>query len=270
MSGVDLLWSLIEKGKAGKNIGKTTGLPKLDKIIGGIQPHRYYLVGAGSSVGKTSFIMYIIYHVLRKEDPENPIYFWYASLEIGEDVFLAKLMSLYIAEEFSIYLTLNDILSFETPLNDFAYNCLKSAKKWINEIYDYITIFDRSLGANTLYNQTLEFAEKYGHFEEDDLGNKKTYIPNNPNQLMIGVLDHFALIRCTEGRTLKQEIDLMSSYMVTLKRKLPLSWFVLMQQNRESSSMDRRKADLSEPGLNDLKDFYEPELKFIYFYLDFC
>ena len=43
-----------------------------------------------------------------------------------------------------------------------------------------------------------------------------------------------------------------------------------MQQNRESSSMDRRKADLSEPGLNDLKDFYEPELKFIYFYLDFC
>lgn len=28
---------------------------------------------------------------------------------------------------------------------------------------------------------------------------------------------------------------------------------MLMQQNRESSSMDRRKADLSEPGLNDIK-----------------
>ena len=27
-----------------------------------------------------------------------------------------------------------------------------------------------------------------------------------------------------------------------------------MQQNRESSSMDRRKAELSEPGLNDIKD----------------
>ena len=31
-----------------------------------------------------------------------------------------------------------------------------------------------------------------------------------------------------------------------------------MQQNRESSSMDRRKADLSEPGLNDLKDTGNP------------
>ena len=28
----------------------------------------------------------------------------------------------------------------------------------------------------------------------------------------------------------------------------------LMQQNRESSSMDRRKAELNEPGLNDVKD----------------
>jgi len=31
-----------------------------------------------------------------------------------------------------------------------------------------------------------------------------------------------------------------------------------MQQNRESSSMDRRKADLSEPTLNDLKDSGSP------------
>lgn len=33
---------------------------------------------------------------------------------------------------------------------------------------------------------------------------------------------------------------------------------MLMQQNRESSSMDRRKADLSEPGLNDLKESGTP------------
>jgi sRNA-binding regulator protein Hfq len=40
---------------------------------------------------------------------------------------------------------------------------------------------------------------------------------------MIGVLDHFSLVRCENGRTLKAEIDEISSYMVTLKRKLPLS-----------------------------------------------
>ena len=41
--------------------------------------------------------------------------------------------------------------------------------------------------------------------------------------MIIGIIDHFALMNVQAGRTLKQEIDLASSYMVTLKRKLPLS-----------------------------------------------
>ena len=44
----------------------------------------------------------------------------------------------------------------------------------------------------------------------------------------------------------------------------------LMQQNRESSSMDRRKAELNEPGLNDVKDSGGPvqdsDVVLIYFY----
>lgn len=51
MTELDILWSLINRGKKGENIGRSTGLRKLDKIIGGIQPSRYYLVGAASSVG---------------------------------------------------------------------------------------------------------------------------------------------------------------------------------------------------------------------------
>jgi len=256
MTILDQLWSQIDKGKNGQNIGKSTGMSKLDKIIGGIQPHRYYLIGAASSVGKTSYILYIIYNLLKQETEDAPVYFIYFSLEIGADILLAKLMALYCAEEFGIYLTINDILSFETPLNDNAYNYLLQAKEWVNGILKYLIILDISVSANSVYSHTLKVAEKIGTFKQ--VGTTKVYVPNNPKQLMIGVLDHFALVRCEEGRTLKQEIDLMSSYMVTLKRKLPLSWFALMQQNRESSSMERRKADLSEPGLNDLKDSGSP------------
>jgi replicative DNA helicase len=104
-------------------------LPKLDKIIGGIQPHRYYLIGAASSAGKTSYILYIIYNLLKQETDEKPVYFIYFSLEIGADILLAKLMALYCAEEFGIYLTINDILSFESPINDNAYDKLLKAKQ---------------------------------------------------------------------------------------------------------------------------------------------
>jgi len=38
-------------------------------------------------------------------------------------------MALYCAEEFGIYLTINDIMSFESALDDEAYQCLKKAKE---------------------------------------------------------------------------------------------------------------------------------------------
>ena len=256
MGLLDQLWSQIEKGRKGDNVGKSTGMQKLDKVIGGIQPHRYYLVGAASSVGKTSYVLYMMYNLLKQETDVSPVYFLYFSLEIGEDILLAKLLALYCAEEFGIYLTIDDILSFMTPLNDYAYDCLEKARLWLESVSKYIIVIDSIVSANSVYRHTLQFAETIGKFIQ--MGNKKIYIPNNPKQLIIGVLDHFALIRCEEGRKLKEEIDTLSQYMVTLKRKLPLSWFALMQQNRESSSMDRRKADLSEPGLNDLKDTGNP------------
>lgn len=51
MNGVDILWSQIDKGRRGENIGISTGIPKLDKVLGGIQPSRYYCISAQSSAG---------------------------------------------------------------------------------------------------------------------------------------------------------------------------------------------------------------------------
>lgn len=252
MNNIASLWQLIERGRKGQNIGSSTGLPKLDKIIGGIQPSRYYLIGAASSAGKSALVLFIMYHMLRNMKKDEPVYFLYFSLELGADVLLAKLMGLYCAEEFGVYLTLNDIMSFESTLSDDNYEYLKEARKWLDSISEHIVILDKGLSASTLYKETMPFVEKFGTIEEID--GRKQYIPNNPKQKLIGIVDHMSLVHATEGRKLKEEMDLVSSYMVTLKRRFMISWFVLMQQNREASSMDRRKMDLMEPGLSDLKD----------------
>jgi len=189
--------------------------------------------------------------MLKNCKDKSLLHFIVFSLEIPESVLLAKLMGLYCAEEFGIYLTLDDILSFQQPLNDEAFECLKSARKWISDISECFTIIDRMCNCSVLYKETLKVAERFGIFKEEN--GRKFYIPNNPKQLLIGVIDHGLLLQPSEGRTIKEEIDLASSYMVTLKNKLNMSWFMLMQQNRDSTSMDRRKADLSEPGINDIK-----------------
>lgn len=221
MSDLNILWHMIEKGRKGNNLGTSTGLSKLDKLIGGIQPSRYYVISAASSVGKTAYVLFMMYNILKNITPDKPVYFLYFSLEISSEILLAKLMGLYCAEEFGICLTTNDIMSFEKPLDDYSYDCLKKAKQWLESISEYLTILDSGLNSKVLYREAINFAENHGHYEEID--GREKYIPDNPRQKLIGVLDHLSLSQTTEGRSLKEEMDLESSYMVTLKRKYMLS-----------------------------------------------
>lgn len=234
----------------------STGLSKLDKIIGGIQQSRYYLLSAASSGGKTAMILFIMYKMLRNMTPDKPIYFCYFSLEIGSEVLLAKLMGLFCAEEFGVYMTINEIMSYESAISTENFEYLRKAKDWLDSIESHIKIVDSTLTAKSLYHQFSLFAEEHGSYDNNN--GKSIYIPSNSKQLLIGIIDHLSLISTSDGRKLKEEMDLASSFMVTLKRKLRASWFVLMQQNRDSSSMDRRKEGLSEPNLNDVRDSSSP------------
>lgn len=245
-----VLWDIINNGKSGKNIGLSTGLSKLDKIIGGIQPSRYYVIGAGSSVGKSALVIYMMYNLLKTSN--DPITFIYYSLELGSEIILSKILGLYCAEEFGVYLTTNDIMSFETPISEENYQYLLKAQSWFDNLKHEIIIIDKGLSARILYKETMPILSEKGYTET--INGKEVYYLNEPNRKIIGIIDHLSLVRPEENRNKKAEMDLVSSYIVTIKRKFKMSWFVLMQQNRDSSSMDRRKADLSEPGLNDLKD----------------
>ena len=49
MSLVNNLKESIDKGRKGRNIGISTGLPDLDKIIYGIQKKYLYVIGADTS-----------------------------------------------------------------------------------------------------------------------------------------------------------------------------------------------------------------------------
>ena len=126
MTDLEILWTQIDKGKNGENIGIPTGISKLDKVIGGIQPSRYYCIAAASSVGKSALVLFIMYYILKNIDTKKPVYFLYFSLEIPANVLLAKLMGLYCAEEFGVYLTLDDILSFQNPISNENYEYLKN------------------------------------------------------------------------------------------------------------------------------------------------
>lgn len=96
MSIVDELYSEIDNGREGRNLGLKTGLPKLDWYTGGFQKGVYKLIFGQSGSGKSSYVIYSdLYRILR-DYPDRDIVHVYFSLEMSSKVLLAKLLNLYI------------------------------------------------------------------------------------------------------------------------------------------------------------------------------
>jgi replicative DNA helicase len=127
MSIVKELYDKIDSGREGKNTGLKIGIPKLDFYTGGMKKGVYTLVFSKSSVGKTSFVIYRLYRIL-KDYPDKDILIVYFSLELGASTLLAKLLSLYIEEMFGVELTYMQLLSFVDKLSDEQYGYVKAAQ----------------------------------------------------------------------------------------------------------------------------------------------
>lgn len=254
MNNVDLLFQKIDEGRKGKNIGLKTGLPKVDKYTGGIQKGIYTLISAPSGGGKTSYVLYSYIYRPLKDYPEKDLKYIYFSLELSETVLLAKLLCLWIYEEYKIIIPYSWVMSWEQPLSDELYFYLQKGKEWLNSISNKLLIYDKFLTARTFYSTIMTNLEEWGHFEESSDGRKKIYIKNNPEQIVCIVCDHCGLVTLEQGHTKKQEIDILSQYAVSLRERCGVSFYILQQENRNSVNMDRIKMDLTDTDSRDLKD----------------
>lgn len=177
----------------------------------------------------------------------------YYSLEISGELLMAKLLSIYIFEHYKIELSAKDILSRTkgAVLSDEYYNIIKECIPWLRRMEQMVTIYDGALNANTFYSTMINELKKVGKFVEED--GKKKYIPNNPERITAVVIDHLNLLTHAAGRTMKQEIDLLSTELVTLRNLCGISPIAIMQANRNSMAMDRRAAGMGTLRLDDYR-----------------
>lgn len=253
MTNVDLLFDKIDSGRLGKNIGLKTGIDKFDEYTGGIQRGIYTLFFGLSGSGKSSVVLYMIYRTL-KDNPDKDIKYVYFSLELSCELLLAKLMCLYIYEEFGVVIPYTDLMSWQEVLSDEKYQYVEKSKAWLSEISEKLLIFDKSLTAKSFYRTLMTLLEEWGTFTTSEDGRRKIYTKHNPEQYVIAVVDHIGLCLPEPGNTKKQEIDLISQYAVNLRERCQVSFFVLQQENRNSANMDRRKMDMTECSAEDLKE----------------
>ena len=176
------------------------------------------------------------------------------SLEMNAEMVFAKLLSTYLFETYDKRLTLKQILSSQRGyiLDDDSYSYVLKGLKWLEKVEKIFTVYDKASSANGIYSALLKELELRGRFEETD--KRKIYIPDDPDLIHVVIIDHLARVFPTNGNTLKQEMDLTSKYLYSLKNRCGISPVVIQQSNRNIQNMDRRKEGLIIPLSSDLKD----------------
>ena len=251
----DALLKQIEVGREGKNTGYSMGLPKLESIVDGVIANNYSLVFSPSGTGKSSLALYAyIYRPLMEHLNDNNFKVFYASLEMSADLLFAKLLGMYIFENYGIELSPKELLSRKKDfiLSDEHYKIVQECIPWLRRVEEIVTIYDKGMNAEVLYSLLMADLQDIGTFKETDT--RKIYVPENPDLVYLVVIDHISLLRPNKGRSLKEEIDLVSSYLVTLRNMCRISPLVIMQANRDSAGMERRKQGLNNMRLSDTKD----------------
>lgn len=183
----------------------------------------------------------------------------YFSLELSREIIEAKLISLYLWEKYQLELSVKEILGkTDRKLTDNEYDLIYEGLDWINSLKDHLIIFDDSLNSKKFYRRVLTILDSIGYSYEDEHGIKK-YKMQDDDKIVLTIIDHMSLVRPEVGRTKKQEMDLLSQYAITLRNRCGISPVIVMQTNRDATSMDRRKGGTYQtPQLSDAKDSAGP------------
>lgn len=262
MKEIDELFSEIDRGREGKNQGFSMGLEKLESVIDGVCPSVYTLIFSGTGNGKSSLALYsYVYRPMIEHLEDGNYKCTYFSLEMSKQVVLSRLLCLHIFDTYGIELSPKEIFSRRKNfiLCDEYYNLIKECIPWLEKVLKVLTIYDKTCNSSYLYNKLIAELRTTGTLEISGSGDEAeiNYTPNNPELVHVVVIDHIGLLKA-KASELKNEIDAVSRILVMLRNACKISPVVIMQINRASGDIERRKQGLNNLNLNDIKDSGNP------------
>lgn len=234
------LFENIYRGKKGLNKGLSTGFTKLDNVIFGLQRGYFYTIGADQGAGKSSVTLYsFVYQPLKQAILNNlSVHFLYYSFEMSAEVLFAKLLSLHLFEKYNVIVSYDEILSLKTTISEDHLKLIENEKEWLCLLESKLTVIDKPVNANGVYATCKEWIKNFGNFKEID-EHKEEFIPKDPNQYLIVLVDHIRLLK-NDGNV-KAQIDQTCDYLIYFRNKCKITAVVVQQLNRGFKSMARRQ-----------------------------
>ena len=162
----------------------------------------------------------------------------------------------------------SELRSTTRALPQDVINILESeAYQDIFRYYEEHVIFSSEANPTGIYKFCKKYAEEHGTVEyttykikdefgiEQEVRGFKKYIPNNPNEYVITMIDTLNLVDTERGLTLKQSMDKMSEYLAKyLRNRYNITSIVIQQQSVESENNDAYKIGKIRPSVATLGD----------------
>lgn len=266
----DRIIKAIAEGKEGTSLGIPFGLSRLSRYIGGIRKKRYYLLGSGTGIGKTAIIDYMlisaILEIIEGKSKKKLKVFYY-SLEIDINSKLVKWASLLLYIKKKVIVDPDEILSAIFDENDKQVIISKELENNINEIKSYIDIIEDSIEIHDypinptgIHKYVRDYCDSVGHTEKVIVtveGKEKEvniYKPDNPDEIVCFVVDHYGLLRNEQQFSKKQNIDKLDEYCISLRNIYGVSPILISQFNRDLEDITRQKFKEVTPTLADFKE----------------
>ena len=263
----------IEQGRAGGNEGLPMGFERLVQYVPNLQVGTYYLVGAGTGVGKTAFtdqaFMYEPFEHLMNlgEDTDIELDIDYFSYEIDSTVKVVKGISRRLYQKYGILADVNYILSKgKNRISDEVYKLTLEQREYFDHLEKHLHVFDMPENPTGVNKYLRAKSAKHGKefFKEidtvDESGKpiKKVvfdyYVPHNPKRYHLAVVDHVSLSKQEKGMNVKETIDKLSQYMIQWRNNYRGIPVMVQQLSFDSLSSDRAKLKKVTPTLADFGD----------------
>jgi hypothetical protein len=256
----ELLKAEVDKGLSNKNGGIPMGFDRLNRYVG-IRKGMYYLIGGLTGSGKTSFIddAFVLNPVdwaMSKEGIASGIKVkvWYRSMERSRTYKMAKWVSRKIFLDQGIIIPVGKLLGWTEKMTKDEHDLFLYYEDYINHLSEIVTIIDGPENPVGIAKDLKKYALDRGKIEQLDEYNK-IYIPNDPNEITMVVIDHIGLLKLTTTQpTKKQAIDKMSDELRYARDFYGYSPVVVSQFNRDISNPSRIKNGDVEPQLEDFAD----------------
>ena len=239
----------------------------------GIEQSTYYTVTSFTKGGKSQFtsnvfiyqpILYAYYHPEKKVS----IKILYFPLEETPERIVQRFMSYLYYKKTGKRVSPRELRSTQQALPQEVIDFFKKDEnKKVLDYFESCINFYEDANPTGIYKTCKKYAVEHGkiltkkYTKKDEFGNDVEYetyagyIPDNPDEYRIVVIDTINLLDSEKGGNLKMAVDKMSEYLAKyLRNKYFFSPVVIQQQNFETENNDAFKMGRIRPSIVGLGD----------------